>query len=200
LRRGPRGGRIIIAHLGSGASLCALKDGRSVDTSMGYSPLDGLVMATRCGALDPGILLRLMRDGVPVDALEDLLYRRAGLLGVSGVSSDMRILLASPNPEAAGAVDLFVFRLAREIAAMAASLEGVEGIVFTAGIGENAPEIRRRVAERLGWLGLRLDPAANATGAITISSPGSCISCWVIPTDEEWIIARHTLGCLVPVA
>lgn len=189
-------GRIVIAHLGSGASLCALKDGISIDTSMGYSPLDGLVMATRCGALDPGVLLHLVRDGVPGRALEDLLYRRSGLLGVSGVSGDMRTLLASRHPHAAEAVELFVFRLAREIAAMAASLGGLDGIVFTAGIGENAPEIRRRLAEKLSWLGLSLDLAANAANASVIDAPQSPVKLWVIPTDEERMIARHTLSCL----
>jgi len=190
-------GRIVIAHLGSGASLCALQGGRSVDTSMGYSPLDGLVMATRCGALDPGVVLRLVRDGVPVDVVEDILYRRSGLLGVSGSSGDMRTLLASTDPQAKEAVDLFIFRLAREIAAMAAALDGVDGIVFTAGIGENAPEARRRTADRLAWLGLLLDPAANAADAVTINAADSRVNCWVISTDEEVVIARHTRACLM---
>jgi acetate kinase len=153
-------------------------------------------MATRCGALDPGILLHLVRDGVPGDMLEDLLYRRSGLLGVSGISGDMQTLLASADPAAGEAVELFVFRLAREIAAMAAALEGVDGIVFTAGIGENAPEIRRRVADRLGWLGLRLDSAANTAGMLSIGTAGGQVACWVVPTDEERVIARHTLACL----
>lgn len=190
------GGRIIIAHLGSGASLCALQGGRSMDTSMGYSPLDGLVMSTRCGALDPGILLRLMRQGQSAEGLEDLLYRRAGLLGISGLSGDMQALLASPDARAAQAVDLFVFRLVQQIAIMAAALQGVDGIVFTAGIGENAPQIRRRAADRLAWLGLTLDDDANMRADLLISAPQSKVSCWVISTNEEWMIVRKTLDCL----
>lgn len=189
-------GRIVIAHLGSGASLCALKDGRSIDTSMGFSALDGLVMAKRCGALDPGLLLYLVRDGLDAAALEGLLYNRSGLLGVSGISGDMRTLLASTEPAAQDAVELFVFRAAREIAALCATLQGLDGIVFTAGIGENAPEIRHRIADRLAWLGLRLDTAANAAGRGLISTPDSPVSAWVIPTDEEQVIARQTSSLL----
>lgn len=186
------GGRILVAHLGNGASLCALKDGRSVDTSMGFSALDGLVMGTRCGTLDPGVLLYLMRKGLNGAALEDLLYSRSGLLGVSGESADMRALLASKSHEAAEAIDLFVFRAAREAAAMVASMGGLDGIVFTAGIGANAPDIRRRICERLGWLGLELAQEANSRNALEIQGPGSRVRAWVIPTDEELVIARHT--------
>jgi acetate kinase len=186
------GGRIVIAHLGSGASLCALKDGRSIDTTMSFTPLDGLVMATRCGALDPGVLLYLMQArGMDVAALQDLLYDRSGLLGVSGISDDMRVLLASNEAGAKAAVELFVWRGAREIGSLAASLGGLDGIVFTGGIGENSPPIRAAIAARMAWLGLALEDAANRASAMTISMPGSAILAWVIPTDEEAVIARQ---------
>jgi acetate kinase len=190
------GGRILIAHLGNGASLCALQEGRSVDTSMGFSTLDGLVMGTRPGALDPGIILYLLRQGMDGSALEDMLYHRSGLLGVSGVSSDMRALLASPEPKAADAVELFVFRAAREMAALAMTMGGVDGLVFTAGIGEKSAEIRRRICERLSWLGLSLDADANTKGQLQIHAASSAIKAWVIPTDEEIVIARHSFGLL----
>jgi acetate kinase len=190
-------GRIIIAHLGNGASLCALHNGQSVDTSMGFSTLDGLVMGTRCGALDPGIILYLLRQGLDASALEDMLYFRSGLLGVSGITSDMRELLASSNPKAADAVELFAFRVARESAALAMSMGGLDGMVFTAGIGENSAEIRSRVCERLSWMGLGLDTAANAKNLFAINKPSSPIKALVIPTDEELVIARHTFSCLV---
>ena len=187
------GGRIIIAHLGSGASLCALKDGRSVDTTMSFTPLDGLVMATRCGALDPGVLLYLMQTrGMDAAGLQDMLYDRSGLLGVSGISDDMRVLLASDAAGAKAAVELFVWRAAREIGALAASLGGLDGIVFTGGIGENSPPIRAAIAARMDWLGLTLDDAANRAGAVTISMAGRAALAWAIPTDEEAVIARHT--------
>jgi acetate kinase len=189
-------GRILIAHLGNGASLCALHHGHSVDTSMGFSTLEGLVMGTRPGALDPGIILYLLRQGMDAAALEDMLYHRAGLLGVSGISSDMRVLLASPDPKAADAVDLFVFRAAREIAALAMTMGGVDGLVFTAGIGEKSAEIRHRVCELLSWLGLSLDAAANTENRFVINASFSRIKAWVIPTDEELVIARHTFGLL----
>lgn len=191
------GGRIIVAHLGNGASLCALRDGRSVDTTMGLTALDGLAMGTRCGALDPGVLLYLMQErGMDAGALEDLLYRRSGLLGVSGISADMRALLASADSRAGEAINLFVFRIVREIGALAASLQGVDGLVFTAGIGENSAEIRRRVCVLAAWLGLSLDPAANTANAGLISAPGSGVTVWVIPTDEEAMIAKHTIASL----
>ena len=186
-------GKVIVAHLGNGASLCAMHNGRSVDTSMGMTPLDGLVMGTRCGAIDPGVVLYLLRDGnMTVQDVEDLLYRRSGLLGVSGISSDMRTLLESTEPRAAEAIDLFVFRVAREIAALAATLQGLDALVFTAGIGEHAPEIRRRICEKTAWLGLKLDAEANRRGDMRITPSDSAIAGLVIPTDEEYVIAHHT--------
>jgi acetate kinase len=186
-------GRMIVAHLGNGASLCAIRDGRSVDTTMGLTALDGLVMGTRCGALDPGVILYLQKEqGLAAKVVEDMLYRRSGLLGVSGVSSDMRALLASPDRHAAEAIDLFVFRIVREIGALTASMGGLDGLVFTAGIGEHAPAIRERVCARLNWLGLVLDPAANGAGQGRISAAESRIAVWTIPTDEERMIAEHT--------
>ncbi len=186
--------RLVVAHLGNGASLCALHHGRSVDTTMGLTGLDGLVMGTRTGSIDPGALLYLLQArGMTPAELEDLLYRRAGLLGISGVSSDMRTLLASDDPHAAEAVELFVFRAAREIAAMATSLGGLDGIVFTAGIGEHAPEIRDRIIARLGWLGAEIDPEANAAGGFVIGTSRSQIDIRVLPTDEEAMIGLHCL-------
>lgn len=186
-------GRVIIAHLGNGASLCALQDGRSIDTTMGFTALDGLMMGTRCGSLDPGVLLYLEQQaGLSPDAVQTLLYEQSGLLGVSGLSSDMRVLLASPEPAAKEAIDLFTFRIAREIGALTASLGGLDGIVFTAGIGENAPAIRAAIADRLAWTGIALDAEANAHGAGAISAPASRLKAWVIPTNEEAMIARHT--------
>ncbi|MBI1197067.1 MAG: acetate/propionate family kinase [Phenylobacterium sp.] len=186
-------GRTIAAHLGAGASLCAMRGGRSADTTMGFTALDGLVMGTRCGALDPGVVLHLQQaHGLSPEAVGDLLYKRSGLLGVSGISGDMRALLASDDPRAAAAIDLFVFRIVREAGALAASMGGLDGLVFTAGVGENAPEIRRRVCARLDWLGCVLDPEANAAGPGRISAAESRLEVWVIPTDEEGIIARHT--------
>jgi acetate kinase len=185
-------GRVVAAHLGSGASLCALLDGRSVDTTMGATPLDGLVMGTRCGSLDPGAVLLLQQMGnLTPAAATDLLYRRAGLLGVSGLSGDMRTLLSSPDPRARAAIDLFVFRIARETAALAATLGGLDAIVFTGGIGENAPQVRAAVCERLAWLGVRLDAARNGRGDARVSAPGSRVAVWTIPADEERVIARH---------
>lgn len=186
-------GRVIVAHLGNGASLCAMRAGRSIDTTMGFTALDGLPMGTRCGALDPGVSLYLLQKaGLTAAALEDLLYRRSGLLGVSGMSSDMRALLASQDPRAGEAVDLFVFRIVREIGALAASLGGLDGLVFTAGIGEHAAEIRRRVCKGAAWLGVELDPTANASGGPRITQAGSQVSAWVIATDEDLMIAQHT--------
>jgi acetate kinase len=186
-------GRTIIAHLGNGASLCAVKDGVSVDTTMGFTALDGLIMGTRCGNLDPGVILYLQQQaGLSVEAVQDLLYNRSGLLGVSGLSSDMRALLASDDPNARTAIDLFVFRIVREIGALTASMGGLDGVVFTAGIGENAADIRARVTERLAWMGAVLDPEANARGDGLISTSASQIKILVVPTDEEVMIARHT--------
>lgn len=186
-------GRVIAAHLGNGASLCAMRDGRSVDTTMGFSALDGLVMGTRCGALDPGVVLHLLRErGMSAEEVEHLLYHRSGLLGVSGLSGDMRVLLASDDPRAREAVELFAFRAAREAGALAAGLGGLDGLVFTAGIGENAAPVRAAICERLSWLGVRLDPAANARGGGRVSARESRVEVWVVPTDEEAMIVRHT--------
>ncbi len=189
-------GKVIAAHLGNGASLCAMDAGQSVDTTMGFTALDGLVMGTRTGSIDPGAVLYLMQQhGLDAAAIEDVLYHRSGLLGVSGVSADMRDLLASRDPHAKEAVELFVFRCAREMGALMTSLGGLDGIVFTAGIGEHAPDIRAAVAARLAFLGLVLDRAANdqpTTGPRLISATESRVALWVIPTDEEAMIAEHT--------
>jgi acetate kinase len=191
------GARVIVAHLGSGASLCALKDGRSVDSTLGFTALDGLCMGTRPGALDPGVVLYLFQGlGMTVSQVEALLYKKSGLLGISGISNDMRDLLASDAPEARLAVDYFVYRAAKDIGALAAVLGGVDGVVFTAGIGERSAEIRRRICEASAWLGLELDAEANASGASRISRAGSRVSAWVIPTNEELMIARHTASVL----
>jgi acetate kinase len=190
-------GRVIVAHLGSGASMCALAGGRSVESTMGFTALDGLPMGTRPGQLDPGVLLYLIdRMGMSAGEVSDLLYRQSGLKGLSGLSADMRDLLESDRPEAAFAVDHFVHRCALHAGMLAAALEGVDGFVFTAGIGERSPPIRARIAERLAWLGARLDPEANASGATVISAPGSRFPLLVVPTDEELMIARHTLAAL----
>lgn len=189
-------GRVIAAHLGSGASLCAMRDGKSVDTTMGFSPLEGLVMATRPGSLDAGVLLYLLDQGWTAKRLQDLLYHRSGLLGVSGLSGDMRTLEESSDARAGEAIDLFVFRLNQAVGAMAASLGGVDGIVFTGGIGENSAAIRKMACEHAAWLGLTLDEAANAAGTGRISLPDSCVAAWVIPTDEELVIARQTASLL----
>lgn len=184
--------RTVVAHLGNGASLCAMQGGRSIDTTMGFSALDGLMMGTRCGALDPGVLIYLQQvEGLSVTAVEDLLYRQSGLLGVSGISGDIRTLLASADPHAAEAIDLFVFRLVREIAAMACTLGGLDRLVFTGGIGEHAPRIRALACERLAWLRLDLDRASNEVGKGRISQNGSGVEVLVLATDEESTIAGH---------
>jgi acetate kinase len=193
------GGRVIVAHLGSGASMCALKDGRSVDSTMGFTAMDGLPMGTRPGQLDPGVVLYLMEQrGMSAAEISDLLYRQSGLKGLSGLSNDMRDLLASDAPEAAFAIDHFAYRCGLMAGQLAAALEGVDAFVFTAGIGENAPEIRARVAGRLAWLGAALDPAANAAGGRRISTPESRVALLVVPTDEELMIARHTYALVAP--
>ncbi len=190
-------GRTLVAHLGNGASLCAMQGGRSVDTTMGFSALDGLMMGTRCGTMDPGVVLHLIEQlGMSAKAVEDLLYNRSGLLGVSGMSNDMRMLLASDEDRAREAVELFVFRLAREAGALVSTLGGLDGLVFTAGIGEHAPPVRQMACERLNWLGVRLDEASNARSEVVISTPDSRIEVRVIATDEEAMIARHTLEML----
>jgi len=186
-------GRTVVAHLGNGASLCAMQGGRSLDTTMGFSALDGLVMGTRPGATDPGVLLYLIREKrLSLEALERLLYRESGLLGVSGISADMRTLLASDDASTREALDLFAFRAARETAALAGTLGGLDCLVFTAGIGEHAAPIRAMICDRLGWLGVELDASANAAHAELISTPGSRVELRIIPTNEEVVIARHT--------
>jgi acetate kinase len=188
------GGRVIVAHLGSGASLCALRGGKSVDSSMGFSPLDGIPMGTRPGALDPGVLLHLVNQlGMTGSQLEKLLYKESGLLGLSGISNDMRVLLERSEPRARLAVDYFVHHVAKQIGGLAAVLGGIDGLVFTAGIGENSPEIRARLVAACTWLGLRLDGEANRQGAACISTRDSPVSVWMVPTNEELMIARHTL-------
>jgi acetate kinase len=186
-------GRVVVAHLGNGASLCAMKNGKSVATTMGFTPLDGLMMGTRGGSLDPGVILYLMDElGMDARAIESLLYRESGLLGVSGVSSDMRTLLADDSPDARLAIDLFVYRFRRELGSMVAAIDGLDALVFTGGIGEHAAAIRERTCRDAAWLGVEVDAAANASGGPRISAAGSRVSAWVIPTDEERMIVRHT--------
>lgn len=189
-------GRIVVAHLGSGASLCGLEGGESRDTSMGFSTLDGIPMATRCGALDPGVLLHLLANGTSQRQLEDLLYKRSGLLGVSGISADSRALLESDAPEAREAIAMFAFRIAQTVASLAVTLGGLDGIVFTAGIGEHQPEVRALVCGHLAWLGVALDEDANAANATRISVAGSKVAVLVVPTDEEQVIADEAVGVL----
>jgi len=190
------GGRVVVAHLGAGASLCALKGGASIATTMGFSTLDGLMMATRCGHIDPGVLLYLARQGHSVAEIEDMLYHQSGLLGVSGISGDMRVLLASDDARAAEAIALFTYRIAIEAGGMASALGGLDGLVFTAGIGERAPAIRAAICARLAWLGVCLDAGANAAGATRINTPDSHVAVLVYATDEEMVIARHTHAVL----
>lgn len=193
------GGRTIVCHLGSGVSLCALSEGKSVATTMGFSALEGPPMSTRSGSLDPGIVLHLMQaKGMSVEAITDLLYNRSGLLGLSGLSGDMVTLLESALPDARQALDVYVYRIARQIGSLAAALGGLDTLVFTAGVGENAAPIRARILEQCGWLGVRLDEAANAAGARRISLPESAVMALVIPTDEQVIIARGVAGLLDP--
>jgi acetate kinase len=186
-------GRVIVAHLGSGASLCALRHGKSVDSTLGFTALDGLCMGTRPGALDPGVVLYLFQSlGFTPKQVEDILYKKSGLLGISGISNDMRDLLSRDEPDAKLAVDYFVYRVTKEIGALVAVLGGIDGLVFTAGIGENSAEIRRRICECAAWLGLELDAEANSRRGPCISTTRSKVSTWVIPTNEEIMIARHT--------
>lgn len=190
-------GRVIAAHLGNGASLCAMRNGRSTDTTMGFTALDGLMMGTRCGTIDPGVLIHLQtREGMSASEVEALLYNQSGLLGVSGISSDMRALHKSDDRRAAEAIELFTWRAAREVAALMMSLGGLNGLVFTAGIGENDPAVRAAICARLAWLGIAIDPAANTGNAPVISTADSRIAVRVIPTDEERMIAMHTLAAL----
>ena len=197
------GGRVIVAHLGSGASACAMKQGKSIDSSLGFTALDGLCMGTRPGAIDPGVVLYLFQTmGLSAKEVETILYKKSGLLGISGISNDMRDLIENRDPAAVLAVDYFVYRAAKEIGALAAVLQGVDGVVFTAGIGENSDEIRKRICEASAWLGIDLDPDANRRHGPRISREGSRVSAWAIPTNEELMIARHTgrlLGLTAPV-
>lgn len=186
------GKRTVVAHLGSGCSLCAMREGKSLDTTMGFTALDGLMMATRPGAIDPGVILYLQHvRGMSAKEVEDVLYHRSGLLGVSGLSGDVRDLLASGHPHAAEALDLFIFRIAREIAAMANTLQGLDVLVFTGGIGEHAWQVRETVCERLRWLGVKLDRSANRSGKERIADRQSVVEIHVIATDEELTIARQ---------
>jgi acetate kinase len=186
-------GRVIVAHLGSGASLCALSGGKSIDSTLGFTALDGLCMGTRPGSIDPGVILYLFQNlGLTAKEVETILYRKSGLLGISGTSNDMRDLLGSDDPDARLAIDYFVYQAVKHIGALAAVLGGIDGVVFTAGVGENSAEIRARICSKSAWLGIELDEAANIARGPRISKRGSEVSAWVIPTNEELMIARHT--------
>jgi acetate kinase len=190
-------GRVIVAHLGNGASLCAMKAGKSVATTMGFTAVEGLMMGTRCGSIDPGVLIYLMDErGLDARALEKLIYKESGLGGVSGISSDMRTLRGSDDPRAREAIDLFIYRIVREIGSLAAALGGLDGLVFTGGIGQRDAKTRQEVVAGCGWLGAELDDAANARAEGRIDSASSRLPVWVIPTDEERVIARHTATLL----
>ena len=185
---------VVVAHLGSGASMCAIKGGQSMDSTMAFTGLDGLPMGTRCGQIDPGVLLYLVSEkGYGAKELERFLYHETGLRGLSGISNDVRDLLASKEPNARLALDYFVYRVTRELGSLAAVMQGIDALVLTAGISENSPHIRARICEGAAWLGLRLDEAANLAGGPRISTPDSRVSAWVIPTDEERMIAEHTV-------
>jgi len=187
------GGRVVVAHLGSGASMCAVKAGRSLDSTMGFTALDGLPMGTRCGALDPGVVLHLMRaKRMSANEVESLLYHDCGLRGLSGISNDARELMSSDTVGAKLALDYFVYHVCRQLGMLAAVLEGLDAVVFTAGIGEHSSELRARICVGAAWLGVQLDTAANRNGGPRITASGSKVSAWVIPTDEELMIARHT--------
>ena len=193
-------GRVIVAHLGSGASLCAMKARKSVDSTLGFTALDGLCMGTRPGSLDPGVILHLFQTmGRSAAEVEKLLYKQSGLIGISGISNDMRDLIGNPDPAARLAVDYFVYQAAKHIGALAAVLGGVDALVFTAGIGEHSVEIRRRICEASSWLGVTLDSSANADHGPRISTSSSRVSAWVVPTNEELMIARHT-GALLGIS
>ncbi|MDP1524852.1 MAG: acetate/propionate family kinase [Rhodocyclaceae bacterium] len=190
-------GKIVVAHLGNGASMCAMDKRKSVASTMGFTAVEGLMMGTRTGALDPGVLLYLMEyHQMDAKALTNLLYKESGLLGVSGISQDMRELLASDRPEAQEAVDLFCYRIQREVGSLAAALGGIDALVFTGGIGEHAAPVREKVCRTLGWIGIDFDAAANEQKATRISQPGSRVDVLVLPTNEEWMIARHTAELL----
>lgn len=190
-------GKVIVMHLGNGASMCAIAGGRSVASTMGFTAADGLPMGTRCGNLDPGVVLYLMDElGMDARAIEKLIYQQSGLLGVSGISSDMRTLEASSQPDAKAAIDLYIYRIGRELGSLVAALGGLDAIVFTAGIGENSRSLRERVCRDAEWLGVELDVEANQRGICCVSTAASRVSAWVIPTNEELMIARHTYGVL----
>ena len=190
-------GRVVVAHLGNGASMAGLVNRQSQVTTMGFTAVEGLMMGTRTGSLDPGVVLYLVENkGMDAKALTKLLYKESGLLGVSGLSSDMRALLASDKPEAREAVELFCYRINRELGALAGAIGGLDALVFTGGIGEHAAEVRRRVCQQAAWLGIELDEAANADHQNRISAPRSAVDVLVIPTNEEWMIARHTATLL----
>lgn len=186
--------RVIVAHLGNGASLCAMRDGVSIATTMGFSPLDGIVMGTRCGSLDPGVILHLLQHyAMDASSLENLLYHQSGLLGISGISSDMRVLLNSEEVTAQEAIAVFVYRIIREIGSLAAALGGLDTLIFTGGIGENSAPIREKICQQSHWLGIELDHSANNTHPSCISTATSKVAVWVIPTNENLMIAQHTL-------
>nr|MBL8455461.1 acetate kinase [Zoogloeaceae bacterium] len=190
-------GAVVIAHLGNGASMAALRERKSVASTMGFTAVEGLMMGTRTGSLDPGVMLYLMKQkGMDAKALTSLLYKESGLLGVSGISQDMRALLASDAAEAAEAVDLFCYRIARELGSLAAAAGGLDALVFTGGIGEHAAPVRAKVAALSAWLGIELDADANAEGRVRIEAPGSRVAVAVVPTDEERMIARYTMELL----
>jgi acetate kinase len=190
-------GGTVVAHLGNGSSMCAIMAGKSMASTMGFTAVDGLPMGTRCGSVDPGVILYLM-DELKMDAraIENMIYKQSGLLGVSGISSDMRVLLESNAPQARFAVELFIYRIGRELGSLAAAMQGINALVFTAGIGEHAPVIRERVCRDAAWLGVELDSDANRKGGPRISTESSKVSAWVIPTNEELMIARHTRAAL----
>ena len=189
-------GRVVVAHLGSGASMCALRGRSSIDSTMGFTALDGLPMGTRPGQLDPGVVLYLHQRGMSTEAVQNLLYKECGLKGLSGISNDVRDLLASADPRARLAIDYFVYRIAKELGALACALGGLDALIFTAGIGENSPAVRKAVLQRVAWLGFELDEAANEANRTAISKPASRRLALVIPTNEELMVARHTLGLL----
>lgn len=188
--------KVVVAHLGNGVSMAALKNGQSIATTLGFTALDGLPMGTRSGSVDPGVLLHLLNTGMDVKQLGQVLYNQSGLLGVSGISNDMQVLLDSDHPHAKEAIELFVYRINRELASLAATLGGLDALIFTAGIGQYAAPVRAQVCELASWLGIQLDPEANAKHAARISTADSKVSVWVIPTDEEKMIAQHTLRLL----
>lgn len=188
--------RVIVAHIGSGASLCAIHQGRSIASTMSFTALDGLLMGTRPGSLDAGVMLYLIQQGLTYPQLEDLLYKQSGLLGLSGISNDMRVLLDSHEPRAQLAVDYFVYRVSREIGSLVAAMGGLDALVFTAGIGENSPQIRQQIAKQSAWLGIDFDTEANLANKDCISRANSRVAVWVLPTNEELIIAQHTRSLL----